>query len=612
MGRDLNCLVFQRQINEVEDGYAMRFQPCLFNSIVAILSLISVGLLNVHSLHAQTMNAESNLASGPKVVRFEAVQPIFRKHCLSCHNDNQPRGDFSVASIEKILAGSGSGPAVAPGNLADSPLYLLTAHLENPKMPPNKPRIPQRELQVIEQWITTGLLEETKSSGTAMPNPASSPARAQEPAQDSMVDVTPFPRLSAIRAISAHPSRPLVAIAGVEQVLLFDSKTQQFLNKAIPIGARQISQIAFSPDGSLLMIAVGIPADSATILRWSLTEQRFLEEVGKDDDLFQSIAPSADGKWIATGTTGRKVQIYAMADGSLKHEVTKHTDWVTAVSWSPDQLLIASGDRFGTIHLWESETGAEFATLRGHTSAITKLLWSADGDSLYSTSWDGTIRAWDLHRRELREVLVAQTKGILDAAILQESNPIRIGFCDRDGKIQMWSDSEKRVETIGQVADEALAIAQLEKEGSNTLLVSNASGQLFQMLAESDPEPRSIEVHLPLQLQPRTFVVHTPPRLNRTSASESAVTMKKESAEWKASEPTVPIADSSRTNPEWTYPREDIEESRRALRSVESSLERAYSTVAELEETAARLRQLIAIQEARIKQAELNKRKSER
>ena len=41
----------------------------------------------------------------------------------------------------------------------ESPIYLSAAHLEDPKMPPNSPKIPQRELDLIRRWIEGGLME---------------------------------------------------------------------------------------------------------------------------------------------------------------------------------------------------------------------------------------------------------------------------------------------------------------------------------------------------------------------------------------------------------------------------------------------------------------------
>ena len=47
------------------------------------------------------------------------------------------------------MAGGVSGKAAVAGKPDDSPLYTLAAHLDDPKMPPNKPKIPQRELDTI-------------------------------------------------------------------------------------------------------------------------------------------------------------------------------------------------------------------------------------------------------------------------------------------------------------------------------------------------------------------------------------------------------------------------------------------------------------------------------
>ena len=52
----------------------------------------------------------------------------------------------------------------------------------------------------------------------------------------------------------------------------------------------------------------------------------------------------------------------------------------------------------------------------------------------------------------------------------------------------------------------------------------------------------------------------------------------------------------------------DLEESRRALESIEQSLEQTYRTAEQLEESVARLKQLIVLQEARLKQTELRQK----
>lgn len=96
---------------------------------------------------------------------FDDVEPIFKKHCGNCHNAERPRGDLDLSMHATTLTGGISGKVVADGKPEGSLLYTRTAHLEDPKMPPNKPKIPQRELDTIKKW-TEGRLKQ-KGNATA-------------------------------------------------------------------------------------------------------------------------------------------------------------------------------------------------------------------------------------------------------------------------------------------------------------------------------------------------------------------------------------------------------------------------------------------------------------
>jgi len=202
-------------------------------------------------------------------VSFDAVQPILRKHCERCHNEDQPRGDLVLTSLDKVLAGSSSGNVVVAGKLEESPLYLLSAHVDTPKMPPNKPRIPQRELNVLERWILTGLAEETQAPPSKAPlaEPAMKPSPSVkkpfgEKKADSVVEASgvpivfealgAIPQPTAVRAMAAHPSEPIVAVSGLHQVAIFNIDSATFDTQAIDVGERDVSALRFSPDGKHL------------------------------------------------------------------------------------------------------------------------------------------------------------------------------------------------------------------------------------------------------------------------------------------------------------------------------------------------------------------------
>ncbi|MHC5732158.1 MAG: WD40 repeat domain-containing protein, partial [Nostoc sp.] len=69
---------------------------------------------------------------------------------------------------------------------------------------------------------------------------------------------------------------------------------------------------------------------------------------------------------------------------------------VTTVAFSADGKMIASGSRDRTIKLWNPATGEEILTLTGHTNTVTSVTFSPDGKTLVSGSEDNTIKIWRL------------------------------------------------------------------------------------------------------------------------------------------------------------------------------------------------------------------------
>jgi hypothetical protein len=59
-----------------------------------------------------------------------------------------------------------------------------------------------------------------------------------------------------------------------------------------------------------------------------------------------------------------------------------------------------------------------------------------------------------------------------------------------------------------------------------------------------------------------------------------------------------------------TVANRDLEELRQTLRATQDALDRSYETTKQLEEAVARLEAILAMQEARAKQAELDLRRS--
>ncbi len=573
-----------------------------------LLTWLAVLFILVPHLSAQTMTtAESD--SGSDNVAFDAVQPILRKHCVRCHNEDQPRGDLVLSSLDKVLAGSSSGPVVIAGKLDESPLYTLTAHLDTPKMPPNKPQIPQRELNIIERWIVSGLANESMPAAPKQLEPS----KKQEienrtpatPSQSVYSALRAIPQASAVQAIASHPSEPVVVLAGLHQVAVLNTSTSMLASQAIEIGEKNVSALRFSPDGKILLIAAGVVGESGKVLVLDWMTKQWLPSVGEETDNIQSIDCNADASQIAIGTTTRTVKtLDRMTQKELRIH-RKHTDWVLSISYSHDGLLIASGDRFGGIHVWEAESGNEFATLRGHTGGITGLVWSSDGDQLTSASLDGSVRVWNMHTLETVKQWTAHERGVLSLASGSKESIFTTG---RDGWIRRWGFEPAQLIGQSKLPEEAISVCGVgSPENPDAVVCTDAAGGIYRfsslLTSESDTAFRK-SIDWPMSKQRRVFASIAPAALKRVDKAAS----KDRTSESDAKVPKGPSTSEQRLGSGNSNAASDLEESRRALASIEQSLEQTYRTAEQLEESVARLKQLIALQEARLKQADLRQK----
>src|ERR1700722_3004470 len=64
------------------------------------------------------------MADGPtKITYDDQVRPIFREHCLSCHNQDAKKGDLALDSYAGMLRGGSTGEVIAAGNPDGSRLW---------------------------------------------------------------------------------------------------------------------------------------------------------------------------------------------------------------------------------------------------------------------------------------------------------------------------------------------------------------------------------------------------------------------------------------------------------------------------------------------------------
>jgi len=493
------------------------------------------------------------------VITFDQVQPVLKKRCGSCHGGSQPRGDLDVSAPDRIRAGSGSGPVVVPGKPEESLLFTLAAHLEDPIMPPGAAKIPLRELDLLHGWIAGGLQERPKPTATSEPRVASVASRPMAtPVVPAAVSVAPIPRASAITALAASPSAPWVAVSGTRQVVLFEQDSTA-PKKAFPFPEGEVHDLKFSQDGTWLVAAGGIPGETGKVVLFEVATGARIAEFDEERDAVLTVSLSTDRNWLAWGGPTRTIKLVRLADRQVVATLTGQTDWVLSVAFSPDGLLLAGSDRFGTTRVWETRSQRLFATLRGHTGAVPALAWSPDGDQLITAGEDETVRLWNLHTTSQSAMWEPGVGGV--QAVDWHSSGV-IAVAGRKKQVALLAADGHPLRSLS-LEDEA--IAAVWGRAADQVFVADAGGSL-RGITRSTGQPQS-EYSLPKVAVVDAESRHWPkrsrpvPRLQPVTAKPAGGDVSAESA------------------------------LRQALLDTESAIQATETSLMQLKEAAARLRQ---------------------
>lgn len=400
----------------------------------------------------------------PKVTYADDVAPILRQKCFSCHNPDKKSGDLDLTNYTNLMLGGASGEVVEPGDSSASYLYSLVTHESEPFMPPEQPKLPDEMLETIRKWIDGGVLE-TKDS-TANIKPKKTVSFALQDVPTARPEVPPMPprlplepvirtsRATAVSAMATSPWSPIAAIAGQEQVLLYNTDSLELVGTLpFPEGVPEV--LKFSRNGSLLLAGGGRSGASGKAIVWNIKTGERIFEVGDELDTVLAADISSDQTLIALGGPQRVVRIYSTETGRLLHELRKHTDWIFQIEFSPDSVLLATGDRNGGLYVWEGWTGREYLTLKGHSNAITGISWRADSNVVASGSEDTSIKLWEMNNGGQIKSWAAHGGGVASIEFARDG---RILSCGRDKRPKLWDQNGKALVNFEEFGDLALRV----------------------------------------------------------------------------------------------------------------------------------------------------------
>lgn len=425
------------------------------------------------------------------------VSPIFKQHCVACHNPDDAEAGLDLSTAQAALAGSSGGDVVKAGLPDSSPLVLtMTHHEDYPEMPPNKPMLAAKEIKVVQDWIAGGLLASAGGQSQLREMTFEIAAgSSQRPEQVAFpvgwpVPVNPQPNAGKIAspaiAMAASPWANLIAVSGHRSVSLYGDKDSDGGAKLIgsldfPEG--DVQDLRFSANGQLLLVAGGIAAKTGKVAIFDVATGKRVATLGEEYDAVLSADISADHRYVALGTTSKLVKIYAAESGELLHRIKKHTDWVSVVRFSPDGQQLASGDRNGGVFVWEAESGGIVYSLDEHKQKVTALSWRPDGAVLASAGEDGTFVLWDMKdgwamravKAHVEKALTRYSRrtGVLDITFAADGTLLTIG---RDRWLRSWKVDGQPLKKLAALEGLPLRLGYVS--AANRIVVGDFDGQL--------------------------------------------------------------------------------------------------------------------------------------
>ena len=366
-------------------------------------------------LCALALAASPSLRGAESDPHAAAAMTILRAHCFGCHNVEKKRGQLDLTSREAALKGGENGPVLKPGKGSDSPLVKLLAPGSDPHMPPKK-QLPDKLIATLRGWVDAG---------------------------------APWD-------------------AGVLKLLTRETKSDEL--KALPASYTPVLAVALAPDGLRLASA---RANQLLIHTLGATNRTLTTTLTGARDAIQSVAWSADGRWLAAGEFRRVLLFDAKTlkpFGTLDKPLAGRA---TAIAFTPDGNTLAVADSPGgapgQVHLWKMGDEKPFASWTAHNDSILDLKISANGKLLATGSADKLARVWNIETQKEVAKLEGHTSYVQAVAFGKNDAELATGGADKD--IKLWDIASAG--RVGSFSNRGAAITALHwtPEGKTLLAV---------------------------------------------------------------------------------------------------------------------------------------------
>ena len=199
-----------------------------------------------------------------------------------------------------------------------------------------------------------------------------------------------------VRCVRFAPNAPLL-VAGCEdgafRIWSYDGKPDE-KPVAHSAGPLPVSDVCFSPDGSLMATASGDwqKQEPGTVGVWRFGTWSKVREMREHSLAVRSVAFSPDGSRLASAGEDNLLVISDASSGAVQARLQNGAP-IRPIAFSPDGNSVAAALRDGTIYVWDLARGEVVRRLVAEDDVFA-IGFSSDGSALFSVSGEERIEIW--------------------------------------------------------------------------------------------------------------------------------------------------------------------------------------------------------------------------
>jgi hypothetical protein len=166
--------------------------------LAPIITILAVILCPVFSQAREKAHTEN-----PDEFWSSRVEPLLDKQCLKCHAGVRQRGGLDLRSLETMLRGGDSGPAIIPGRPDESRIVQFVSPKSAVHMPPdNTKQLSAADISILQTWIAQLPVPKSKLASGASTNTSWVPEYLEDYRRSRQSHEIPPAKLSASATIN--------------------------------------------------------------------------------------------------------------------------------------------------------------------------------------------------------------------------------------------------------------------------------------------------------------------------------------------------------------------------------------------------------------------------